>query len=226
VAMNCSFWPFIVYLPIYFQSALGYDAVKGGLALLAYTLPTLVFPPLGERLSVRFGVRIVIPGGLLTIGLGFFAMKLGSSVADASWLTMLPGCLLAGAGLGLVNTPVTNTTTGSVQPSRAGMASGIDMSARMISLTINIALMGMVLAHGVLSHLRSALGGTIDDASLHMLARRFAAGEWGGIDADIGRTALATGFGDVMLYGAVAACLLAAASFVVFFGAGSAQTRR
>jgi hypothetical protein len=58
---------------------------------------------------------------------------------------MLPGCLVAGAGLGLTNTPVTNTTTAAVPSTRAGMASGIDTSARMISLAINIALMGFIL---------------------------------------------------------------------------------
>jgi hypothetical protein len=29
---------------------------------------------------------------------------------------MLPGCVLAGIGLGFTNTPVTNTTTGAVPP--------------------------------------------------------------------------------------------------------------
>ena len=72
-------------------------------------------------------------------------MKYGSGAAHASWLTMLPGCVLAGIGLGLTNTPVTNTTTGSVPSARAGMASGIDMSARLITLAINIALMGTIL---------------------------------------------------------------------------------
>ncbi|MDI9654470.1 MFS transporter, partial [Burkholderia cenocepacia] len=64
---------------------------------------------------------------------------LGSAADHASWLTMLPGCVIAGIGLGLTNTPVTNTTTGAVPSARAGMASGIDMSARMISLALNIA---------------------------------------------------------------------------------------
>ena len=41
-------------------------------------------------------------------------MAWGSGVQQASWLTMLPGCLLASIGLGVTNTPVTNTTTGSV----------------------------------------------------------------------------------------------------------------
>ena len=121
---------------------LGQGPAAAAVSLLAYTLPTLVFPPIGERLALRYWPGIVIPSGLLTIGLGFFLMLIGSHIGQSSWLTLLPGCLLAGAGLGITNTPVTNTTTGSVSSARAGMASGIGMSACMISLAINIALMG------------------------------------------------------------------------------------
>ncbi|KAI1693928.1 hypothetical protein DdX_20397 [Ditylenchus destructor] len=53
--MNISYWPFMIYLPIYLQSGLGYDPFSAGLCLLAYTLPALVFPPLGERMSLRYG---------------------------------------------------------------------------------------------------------------------------------------------------------------------------
>ena len=41
-AMNLSFWPFVIHLPIYVQAVLGYDGVTAGLAILADTLPTLV----------------------------------------------------------------------------------------------------------------------------------------------------------------------------------------
>lgn len=50
IGMNFSFWPFMIYLPLYFQNGLGYASVATGLSLLAYTLPTLVLPPLAERL--------------------------------------------------------------------------------------------------------------------------------------------------------------------------------
>jgi hypothetical protein len=53
---------------------LGYDAVTAGSALLAYTLPTLVLPPLAERLSLRYRPGVVIPAGLFVIGLGFMLM--------------------------------------------------------------------------------------------------------------------------------------------------------
>jgi EmrB/QacA subfamily drug resistance transporter len=223
--MNFSFWPFMIYLPLYFQNSLGYASIGTGLALLAYTLPTLIVPPLGERLALRYRPDVVIPAGLFTIGLGFLLMKWGSSVTHASWLTMLPGCLIAGIGLGLTNTPVTNTTTGSVPSERAGMASGIDISARMISLAINIALMGFILVEGILSSLRNQLSGSPDEVQLRLLAENISAGnsvvlgqtgQGTTVTLDVANTALAHGFGWVMLYGGIAAWVLVAASWVVF----------
>ncbi|SFR88480.1 drug resistance transporter, EmrB/QacA subfamily [Dyella sp. OK004] len=225
MGMNFSFWPFMIYLPIYFQSALGYDVVAAGFALLAYTLPTLVVPPLAERLVLRYQPRIVIPAGLFTIGLGFLLMKLGSAANHASWLSMLPGCVIAGAGLGMTNTPVTNTTTGSVPTSRAGMASGIDMSARLITLAINIALMGFLLLQGIFSHLERATQGALDASQLRRMAERIASGSvtetsLAGLADGVAQSALVHGFGWVMLFGYLGAWVLAAASFVTF-GAGT-----
>lgn len=224
-AMNISFWPFMIYLPIWFQAGLGYDSVAAGLGLLAYTLPTLVVPPLAERLSLRYQPRLVIPVGLFTIGLGFMLMKLGGDAENANWLTMLPGCILAGVGLGLTNTPVTNTTTGAVPPSRSGMASGIDMSARMISLAINIPIMGFILVEGVLTSLRANMPLDTDISTLRSLAEIIAAGTVGtsgqSVSDIIVHHALAEGFGRVMLYGGVSVWVLAAISFIVFGGRGS-----
>lgn len=216
-AMNLSYWPFMIYLPIWFQAGLGYDSIAAGLALLAYTLPTLVMPPLGERLALRYRPGLVIPAGLFTIGAGFLLMKAGSAAAHADWLTMLPGCLLAGIGLGLTNTPVTNTTTGSVSSDRAGMASGIDMSARMVSLAVNIAAMGFILASGVLTRLEAAPPHGMDAAQLRLAAERIAAGTAvPGLSDAVVHAALVQGFGWVMLYGGLGVWGMAGLSFLVF----------
>ncbi|SAI35773.1 transporter [Bordetella ansorpii] len=227
MGQNFSFWPFIVYLPIYFHVGLGYDSVRTGLALLAYTLPTLFVPPLAERLSLRWHPGVVIPLGLSLIGAAFALMRLGSASAQPGWL-MLPGCVLAGVGLGLVNTTTTNTITAAVSAERAGMASGADTSARMISLAFNIALMGFVLVEGIMAHLRGTLG-AVDGTSLRLYAERIAAGSASaqapGHDdllahvaepAIAAHAALVAGFGWVMIYGAASAFLLAGASYVVF----------
>ena len=51
--MNFSFWPFMIYLPIWFQVALGYDSVTAGLALLAFLDSSfLSFPEVTDALIV------------------------------------------------------------------------------------------------------------------------------------------------------------------------------
>lgn len=229
VAMNTSFWPFMIYLPIWFQAGLGYDGVMAGLGLLAYTLPALVMPPLAERLSLRYQPRLVIPAGLFTISAGFLLMKLGSGVQSASWLTMLPGCIAAGVGLGLTNTPVTNSTTGAVPPERSGMASSIDMSARMISLALNIPIMGFILVEGVRASLLDKLPHGIEAARLRPLAEAIAAGNTGAavggqFPSAVMRAVLADGFGWVMLYGGIGSLVLGGASLVIF-GKGRGNVR-
>jgi EmrB/QacA subfamily drug resistance transporter len=228
IGMNFSFWPFIIYLPIYFQSCLGYDVVTVGLSLLAYTLPTLIIPPFAEYLSVRYRAGIVIPLGLFVIGLGFIVMRYGSTAEHASWLTMLPGSLLAGIGLGLTNTPVTNTTTGSVPSNRSGMASGIDMSARLITLSINIALMGFILVKGIFFYLNNAFSGAVDTKTLQSLSEKIAAGNFSSLNQDfpqlatldssqsILHVALAHGFEMILLYGGIGVWILAIMSFILF----------
>ena len=224
IGMNFSFWPLMIYLPLYFQGALGYDSVACGLALLAYTLPTLVFPAVGERLALRYQAARVIPGGLWCIGLGFMLMYLGSRQMDASGLSLLPGCLLAGIGLGITNTPVTNTTTRSLPSARAGMASGIDMSARMISLALNIALMGLVLVAGIVAYLQPGLVFAVDGQTLYGWAQSIAAGQLSVVaEGELqpfseasARMALAHGFGWVLLYGCVSVWGLALGSWLIF----------
>lgn len=221
--MNFSFWPFVIYLPIYLQAVLGYDAIAAGMTVLAYTLPTIVVPPLAERLLLRRGPRLVIPLGLLTIGAGFVVLMLVISSEHASWATLLPGCALAGIGLGLTNTPVTNTATAALPPERSGMASGMDMSARMISLSINIALMGLILSSSVSGYILQALPRVPSDAMLRMLADLISAGnlaatERHGVSVALAKEALAHGIGRVTLYGAISATILAFASFAIFGG--------
>jgi hypothetical protein len=158
-------------------------------------------------------------------------MKVGSSAVHADWLTMLPGCLLSGIGLGLTNTPVTNTATAAVSADRAGMASGIDMSARLITPAINIAVMGFILLEGVLSYLKRALPAFADEKQIQLLAEKVAAGDMRLLDhgpalatmnphGAIAHAVLVHGFGLVMLYGGLGVWTLALLS-VLTFGPGA-----
>lgn len=218
VGMNFSFWPLMIYLPVYYQGALGYGSVATGTALLAYTLPTLLMPPLGEKLTARFGASRVIPLGLFTLGAGFMLMQ----IAVLHHLSLLPGALLAGIALGLTNTPVTNTTTGSVAPNRAGMASGIDISARLITLTINIALMGILLVTGITTSLKELMPAERD---LSLLAERIAGGSViETLQSGQVAQALTQGFAGILIYGAAGVWVLALLSYWLFNDKGRRKT--
>ncbi|MCF3108083.1 MFS transporter [Niabella sp. CC-SYL272] len=227
IGMNFSFWPLMVFLPLYFQAVLHYDPLTTGMYLLAYTLPTLVFPPLGERLSLRYGAGRIIPFGLLLIGAGFLLLYASGRTAHSGWPSFLPGCILAGSGLGIVNTPVTNTATAAIPVNRAGMASGIDVSSRLITLAINIALMGFLLLQGTFSHLKEtfpvARTTELFELSKQLVAASLTAEQIAHRETAMGLLqpgafgkALEQGFSRIFLYGGVGVLVLALISLLIF----------
>ncbi|EOG1932767.1 MFS transporter [Providencia stuartii] len=213
--MNFSFWPFIIYFPIYLQSVLGYGGIVSGLIILAYTLPTILVPPYAERILLKRGPTFIIPMGLLSIAIGFSLLHFAIVLGNTNWLTLLPGCVIAGIGLGLTNTPVTNTSTGSLPPERAGMASGMEFSTRMISLSINIAVMGLVLVSGVMASLK----GIVPSNMLTDIANNISAGNFSkefiyGLSTDTAYDAFVSGISWVTLYGALTPLILS--TLIVF----------
>lgn len=224
VGMNLGFWPFIIFLPIYFQVGLGYGTLATGLALLAYTLPALLVPPLAERMALRHGAERIIPLGLGLIGAGFLLMAGANLASQPDAVLILAGCVLAGIGLGLTNSPTTNTTTGAVSPDHSGMASGIDFSARLITLALNIALMGLVLVLGIAQHLAETLPPSTA-ALWSAFSQDIAAGKldtlsWPGQVAEqgaaIAQAALRHGTGWAMFYAGLGSCGLSLLSWLFF----------
>ncbi|WP_248731114.1 MFS transporter [Pseudomonas sp. MWU13-2517] len=217
IGMNFSFWPFMIYLPLYFQAGLGYDTLTTGGALLAYTLPTLLVPPLAERLALRHGAERIIPIGLGLMGAGFIAMAIVNGTEQPSIVLVLCSCGIAGVGLALTNSPTTNTTTGSVSADRAGMASGIDLSARLITLALNIALMGLVLLLGI-SHQLASLLPASTAVNWPVISQHIAAGklEGLGLTTQQAQVALRHGAGWAMLFAGIGAGGLALLSRYFF----------
>jgi hypothetical protein len=108
------------------------------------------------------------------------------------------------------------------------MASGIDMSARLITLAVNIALMGFILLEGVLYSLKNAFPGFSDVLRLRALAEGIAAGNFASLkqvfpelsyldpSGAVVHAALVHSFGLVMMYGGIGVCILAVISFMIF----------
>ena len=107
------------------------------------------------KLSVRVPVRLLLGSGLLLIGIGLIAM----TAVDASshWTILIPGFILAGAGVGLVNPPLASTAIGVVPHERSGMASGINSTFRQVGIATGIAGLGAIFQHEVTKGTTAAL---------------------------------------------------------------------
>jgi EmrB/QacA subfamily drug resistance transporter len=154
-AVSSSMFAMFLYLTLYIQDVLGYDALQAGLRFLPITLMTFVVAPLSGRLSVRVPVRLLLGGGLLLVGIGLLSMT--AIDARSGWIVLIPGFVIAGAGVGMINPPLASTAIGVVHHSRSGMASGINNTFRQVGIATGIAGLGAVFEHQITSATSTAL---------------------------------------------------------------------
>ena len=144
-AVSASMFSMFLYLTLYIQDVLGYSPLQAGLRFLPITLLTFIVAPLSGRLSVRVPIRLLLGVGLLLVSGGLFAMT--AVDASSGWTVLIPGFLIAGAGVGLINPPLASTAVGVVHHSRSGMASGINSTFRQVGIATGIAGLGAVFQH-------------------------------------------------------------------------------
>jgi EmrB/QacA subfamily drug resistance transporter len=142
--MNGSLYAMFLYLILYLQEVLHYDALQSGLRLAVITGATLFTAIPAGRLSAHMPVRWLIGPGLLLVGGGLLLMR--GLDPSSSWTHLLPGFVVAGLGSGLVNAPLAATAVGVVDPRNAGMASGINTTFRQVGIATSIAALGSIFA--------------------------------------------------------------------------------
>ncbi len=161
--LSSSFFAMFLYLTLYIQDVLGYSALQAGLRFLPSTLMSLIVAPVAGKLSVRVPVRLLLGSGLTLIGIGLLTMTAVN--ASSSWTVLVPGFLLAGTGVGLVNPPLASTAIGVVRRERSGMASGINSTFRQVGIATGIAGLGAIFQHSITRTTTAALhaGGHVQE---------------------------------------------------------------
>jgi len=154
-AISASIFSMFLYLTLYIQNVLGYGPLQAGLRFLPITLLSFFVAPIAGRLTVRVPVRMLLGTGLLLISAGLLSMTAVS--ATSGWTALIPGFVLAGAGIGLVNPPLASAAIGVVPVERSGMASGINSTFRQVGIATGIAGLGAVFQHSVTQHTTQAL---------------------------------------------------------------------
>ncbi len=147
LGLSASIFSMLLYLVLYLQDILGYSALGTGLRLTVISGAIMITATIAGRLTSKVPIRLLIGPGLIIIGAGLLLMRgLGPT---SSWTHLIPGMIVGGIGVGLVNPPLASTAVGVVKPARAGMASGINSTFRQVGIATGIALLGALFASEV-----------------------------------------------------------------------------
>jgi DHA2 family multidrug resistance protein-like MFS transporter len=171
IASFCGQMLAFVAIPFYLDSHFGYSPVQIGLLITPWPVAVSMTAPIAGRLVER------VPAGLLGgIGLVIFACGLGALAllpADAAAFEVVWRMALAGAGFGLFQTPNNRTMIAAAPRERAGGASGMLGTARLLGQTTGAALVALFLAispdNGTRLALSTGVGFALLGAALSML---------------------------------------------------------
>ena len=144
------------YLSIYLQDVLGYSPLGAGLRFLPLTVFVFLVPLLTRKLAPGASLRWLLAGGLVLVAVALVLMY--GLTPSSHWTALLPGLIVAGIGIGLANPAIAAAALRAVDPSRTGMASGINNACRLTGVAVGVAALGAVLEDRISSSLVSSIG--------------------------------------------------------------------
>jgi len=220
--LSASIFSMLLYLVLYLQDILGYSPLGTGVRVMFLSGGILVTATVAGRLSSRVPVRLLIGPGLIMVGVGLLLMR--GLNAGSSWTHLIPGMIVGGLGIGLVNPPLASTAVGVVPPRQAGMASGINSTFRQVGIATGIALLGALFSNKVrdevlarvaavpgLSHQGPQIAAAVQSGQIGQLIGKLPARAMQAV-AMITRAAFTTGLNDILLVAAIIALVSAAVS--------------
>ncbi|HEX4467833.1 MAG TPA: MFS transporter [Solirubrobacteraceae bacterium] len=153
------------FLALYMQNVRGYTPLQAGVRFLPSTLMIVLIAPIAGRLADRVGSRPLMTFGLLCVSGSLFWQS--HLTVSSAYGALLPGFVLMGIGMAFVMSPMSTAAMNSVEPAKAGVASGILSMSRMVGGTFGVAVLGaMVTALG-----RSKIDQLLPTASAHDRSR-------------------------------------------------------
>jgi EmrB/QacA subfamily drug resistance transporter len=142
----------------FLQAVVGFSALRAAAGLLPMALVMMPLSATAPLISKRFGAyRVMLIGvGLFAAGLAVLASM---SSVDGGYLSVLPGLVVIGAGMGLSMTPSTTAITESLPIEKQGVASALNDTVREIGGAVGVALLGSVLNSAYRTNVASATEG-------------------------------------------------------------------
>src|SRR4051812_44178212 len=128
------------FLALYMQNIKGYSPLQAGVRFLPSTAVIILAGPIAGRLTDRIGPKPLMTAGLLIVSGSLFWQ--GHLATDTSYGFLVGAFVLMGVGMGLVMSPMSTAAMNAVEPTKAGVASGILSMGRMVGGTFGVAALG------------------------------------------------------------------------------------
>jgi EmrB/QacA subfamily drug resistance transporter len=152
--LNAAAFAYLPYTSLWLQTVIGLSPVQAGLLGSApLSLAAFAVSVLTGRFLHAASHRWVIGGGLTLVGVG--ALLQATLSGQSGELALVPGLVVAGAGVGLATPTLVSSAMSAVAQRSAGMAAGAVNTARQLGFTFGVALLGSVFA--------ARLAGTLSD---------------------------------------------------------------
>jgi EmrB/QacA subfamily drug resistance transporter len=156
ICIGAGMFALFPYLSIYLQDILGYSPLGAGLRFLPLTCFVFAVPIVMRKLAPGASLRLLLAGGLVLVAVALLLMH--GLTPSSHWTALLPGLIVAGLGIGLANPAIAAAALRAVDPSRAGMASGINNACRLTGVALGVAALGAILERRISASLASSLG--------------------------------------------------------------------
>jgi len=138
--MTLGMYALLFLMPLYFQTVRGRGVLGAGLEMLPLSTAYVLVSQWNGKIVQAVGARWTMATGMAAMGMGELACA--TIRADTNgWYVSFALCVV-GVGLGLNTAPVNNVAMSSAPRSRAGLASGLLNTSRMIGATLGVAVLG------------------------------------------------------------------------------------
>ena len=145
-----------IFLPltIYFQSVLGFSALKAGLVMAPASVVSMFVAPVAGRTTDKIGGKFILMSGLILFGAGMGWLALIAH-PNSSWLIFMAPLVVAGLGMGCIFAPMVTVAMRNIDPRMAGAASGVLNTVRQVGLVVGTATVGALLQNRLVSSISS-----------------------------------------------------------------------
>jgi MFS family permease len=130
---------------VWIQTGMRYSPLAAGLTALAFSAGSFLLAAAAVPLAQRYGRYVLCAGGLL-LAAGTGAIQLGAGHVGTGtdpW-PVVPGLVLAGAGLSLLVIPLANVVLAAVPSQAAGGAGGLFSTAQQLGGALGVAVIGTI----------------------------------------------------------------------------------